>query len=50
MNNAENQPNSEIHQIKQLLRDIADSLTMINKYNQLQYRLFQRQSEDESID
>ena len=50
MNNAENQPNTEIHQIKQLLRDIADSLTIINKYNQLRYRLLQRQSEDESND
>ena len=47
MSNPENQPNSEIHQIKQLLRDIADSLAMINKYNQLQYWRQQRQSEDE---
>ncbi len=50
MNNHENQPYSEIHQIKQLLRNIADSLTMINKYNQLRYPLFQRQSEDEYND
>ena len=46
MNNPENQPNSEIHQIKQLLRDIADSLAMINKYNQLQYQCLRRRIED----